>query len=138
MNYASFFSDNSIQLIVTVTVVLLLGGMWFGAVFKDQWGDYIEFDQQKATIEDEMKGLVILLFIIGFVATGLTLVLTVLNPQSWVESIFYSGICSIGLIIPSGFLYGVGSKRPIHLWLVNSSFWFLTALLVGFIFAIWP
>lgn len=121
-----------------MALLLLLAGVWYGVLFKETWEEIVQADPTKKSLDNEIRGFVLLVVITSLVTISHMIILQMLQPGSIVFSIG----CAIGItgatILPAGLLYALGVKQPITHWLINSGYWILAAVCIGCVFAIWP
>lgn len=136
---------NYIAVLAAAAASIILGFVWYGALFGKQWRGLMGFTYEKM---EELKargvGTSYALMIIGALVMSYVLAHALIFASSYLNvSGATAGLVAgfwnwLGFIAPVTIGTVIWEGKPWRLWLLNNAYQLLSLLLMGIILAVWP
>jgi hypothetical protein len=135
-DYLAFFDavtlTQHLLILVIVSAVLqwLLGGIWYGVIFRKSWMKLVGFSETEKP-KNRIFGMVV-----SFIACFL-LSFVLAHMVGWAGSQTFTGgskiaiICWLGFMAPPLFTQHIFENRRANLFAINASYWLLAMALGG-------
>jgi hypothetical protein len=137
-------SVNFLAVIASSILSLILGFLWYGNLFRDQWLKYSEVkfaEGERPTPAAMVKSITIFfvsaLFTSYVFGLGLEIWRHFLTEPKWLDSLYFAVIVWIGFFIPFQTGRVSWEKKSWNLVFINGSFDLIRLLLTGLIFWFW-
>ena len=130
---------NYLAVLVSAVVIFLLGGLWYSFLFQKKW-----VALQGITVgEGSAKGgptasMFIQVFICGLLTAWVMAIAIGLLPVfSVVRGLKFAVLCWLGFTAATSYGTYLFSMKPRQLWLIDSSYHFVSFLLAAAILGVW-
>ena len=136
----SFPHVNYLAVLVGGVVIFLLGGLWYSLLFKKPWIRLMEIPEEKMK-EGGGKGMPFL-FLMAFLCGLLTayveaIIINHFPPYTLGRGAFVGTLVWLGFAAPSSFATAIFSMTKKPLWLINSTYNWVSFVLVGMLLSVW-
>lgn len=124
-------------LLVSALLQWFLGALWYSpALFVKPWMTAlgIKPDSEKSGMAFAMTASFIASYLLSFV---LWHVITWAGATTWLSGLFIGFLCWLGFIAAPLFPQGIYERRPLKLFLINTSYWLVAMLITGVLLATW-
>jgi Protein of unknown function (DUF1761) len=128
--------DHLLPVLVAALVQWIIGGIWYGLVFKKSWRKLV------GATGEANGGRAVFAMGCSFIAS-LILSLVLVTILHWAGSAtFFAGaalaiICWLGFMAPPLFVQHIHERRPVNLFAINAAYWMISMAVTGGMLAVW-
>jgi len=136
----SFPHVNYLAILVSAVAIFILGGLWYSVIFKNAWIRLMGIPEEKMK-EGSGKAMPVLLFmsflcglLISYVEA---IIINHFPPMTCPRGMFVGTLLWVGFAAPTSFATAIFSMTPKKLWLINSTYNWVSFMLAGIILSVW-
>ncbi len=123
-------------ILVATLAAMFLGFLWYGPFFGEVWMKLVKLN--KADIKGPMWPYMVKGLVNTFIMITITsFFITAAGASTWLEGALAGGVLALGIVGPILFGQVNWELKPPKLFLINLSYYFVTLVVAGGIYAGW-